>query len=80
MRKLRYVIVIFFNTHIYFHYRNGGFPLDNCQCLATSLLKLINKCYWKSAQKDDGCMLPDEIDLAEHCLDTLTVLYTFINI
>lgn len=53
--------------------RSDGFPLDKCQFLTTSLLKLVNKCYWNSAPSD-GCMSAEENELTEACLDTLTVM------
>lgn len=53
--------------------RMEGFPLDKCQFLATSLLKLVNKCYWNSAPSD-GCMSAEENELTEACLETLAAM------
>lgn len=56
----------------YLLYRNGSFPLDNCEVLTGALLKLINKCYWNTTDSD-GCMTSDENELSEACIKTLTV-------
>lgn len=52
--------------------RLNGFPLDSCQLLASSLLNLIHNCYWRGIQ-NDGCVSADENELAEACLETLSV-------
>lgn len=52
--------------------RLNGFPLDSCQLLASSLLNLIHNCYWRGIQMD-GCVSADENELAEACLETLSV-------
>lgn len=52
--------------------RNYTFPLDTCTSLATSMVKLINKCYW-NCMAVDGCLSAEENELTEWCLETLTV-------
>lgn len=59
--------------------RLNGFPLDNCQLLASSLLNLIHNCYWRGIQSD-GCMSADENELAEACLETLSVSLATVNV
>lgn len=52
--------------------RNYAFPLDTCTPLATSMVKLVNKCYW-NCMTTDGCLSAEENELTEWCLETLTV-------
>lgn len=56
--------------------RNYTFPLDTCVMLASSMVKLVTKCYWES-MTTDGCLSAEENELTEWCLETLTVRRTF---
>lgn len=53
--------------------RNYRFPLDTCTSLASSMVKLVKKCYWNCIA-GDGCLSAEENELTEWCLETLTVI------
>ncbi|XP_058055548.1 importin-13 [Anopheles bellator] len=49
---------------------HGNVGLDERDNLIQTLLKAIHYCYWKEP-KDDGCLLPDDNELAEMALKSL---------
>lgn len=53
---------------------NAGFSLQESQSLVVALLKLIKRCYWDGVNENDGCLSPDESELACACLKALTSL------
>lgn len=48
----------------------GNIRLDECETMVQVLLKLIHYCYWKEP-KDDGCLSPEDSDLAETAVKAL---------
>lgn len=52
-------------------FKNGTIPLDGCIFISTALLRLVSKIYW-SALEADGCLSPDESELAETSLKALS--------
>lgn len=68
------VLLVFTHFCSWFHHvhRSGSFALENCEVLTSSVLKVINKCYWNSTESD-GCMSAEENELSEACIKTLTV-------
>lgn len=68
-----YAIYVFLVVKHFHHvHRSGSFALENCEVLTSSVLKVINKCYWNSTESD-GCMSAEENELSEACIKTLTV-------
>ncbi|KFB44864.1 AGAP009571-PA-like protein [Anopheles sinensis] len=50
---------------------HGNVRLDERETTVQVLLKAVHYCYWKEP-KDDGCLLPEENELAETALKSLT--------
>ena len=49
----------------------GSIPLDECIFITATILKLVSKIYW-AVLENDGCLSPDESELAESCLKSLS--------
>lgn len=52
-------------------FKNGAIPLQECPFVTNSFLKLVSKIYW-SVLESDGCLSPDESELAETSLKALS--------
>lgn len=52
-------------------FKNGMIPLDHCIFISAAILKLVTKIYW-SVMETDGCLSPDESELAESSLKALS--------
>lgn len=52
-------------------FKNGHIPLDECIFIAAAILKLVTKVYW-AVLDSDGCLSPDESELAETSLKALS--------
>lgn len=52
-------------------FKNGSIALDDCIFISNALLKLCSKIYW-SVLEADGCLSPDESELAETSLKALS--------
>lgn len=52
-------------------FKNGSIPLDDCLQVTSAFLKLVSKVYCM-ALESDGCLSPDESELAETSLKALS--------
>lgn len=52
-------------------FSKGNIPLDECIFISAAVLKLVNKIYW-AVLESDGCLSPDESELAESSLKSLS--------
>lgn len=52
-------------------FSKGNIPLDECIFISAAVLKLVSKIYW-AVLENDGCLSPDESELAESSLKSLS--------